>query len=217
METAAGPVVYRSAPVNIAGAQPRPFGVLSGDLHVPLAEGPPLRLPSSVGSDGDGRCYASPPSGADFGRGASAGPSPVTLAIDGISQTLIIGGSSRQATRLSAGALPLKPVGPAGRELGANPNRNPNRNPHPHPNPNPNSNPNQAESWARRSARNDTAGRRTVGCLQGPALLSGSVHHFSYAHRMHMHMCVRMHLRTCVCHMCPTSLVLILARELSIS
>ena len=155
-------MVYRSAPVNIAGAQPRPFGVLRADLHVPLAEGPPLRLPSSVGSDGDGRCYASPPSGADFGRGASAGPSPVTLAIDGISQTLIIGGSSRQATRLSAGALPLKPVGPAGRELGANPNRNPNRNPHPHPNPNPNSNPNQAESWARRSARNDTAGRRTV-------------------------------------------------------
>ena len=78
---------------------------------------PPLRLPSSVGSDGDGRSYASPPSGGDFGRGSSAGPSPVTLAIDCISQTLIIGGS-RQATRISGGALPLAPVGPCHRELG---------------------------------------------------------------------------------------------------
>ena len=78
---------------------------------------PPLRLPSSVGSDGDGRNYASPPSGGDFGRGNSAGASPVTLAMDCISQTLIIGGS-RQATRISGGALPLAPVGPCHRELG---------------------------------------------------------------------------------------------------
>ena len=125
-EAAAGPV-YRSAAVSIAGAQPRPFDSFDaappvyrsiGDLSVALpTSAPPLRLPSSVGSDGDGRSYASPPSGGDIGRGSSAGPSPVTLAIDGISQTLTIGGS-RQATRISGGALPLAPVGPRRRELG---------------------------------------------------------------------------------------------------
>ena len=109
------PSVSRPSPAY--PLRPPPFRSI-GDLNVSLPNSaPPLRLPSSVGSDGDGRSYASPPSGGDYGRGSSAGPSPVTLAIDGISQALIIGGS-RQATRISGGALPLAPVGPRCRELG---------------------------------------------------------------------------------------------------